>query len=361
MMILQISSVTGGLASSVEAIVLVVGIRSLPPKCVGKIRNSEVVAPQARVYSHFQMNKKISSSHPLQIQLAVDGSEYAMAAVQMLSDLPLPPGSRITILSVLTAGQSPGEEMLRAAMANAEKILSKGQVETESVLLYGHVAKELIDFGRKQRPDLMVIGAKGLYATLKILLGGVAHQVVEQARWPVLVVRTPYRGLRRVLLATDGSQNCRLAAQYLARFPLLEQTEIQIMHVQALIEEPKVFTQGMGLYAYLGPSLPIPIDPGFKYRKAELNKQRGRAALNESKRILEAAGHKPRGFITDGDPASQILAHSEQHGIDLIVAGSRGLSAIEGWWWGSVSRKLVHYAHSSVLFIRTEAEDNMAE
>jgi nucleotide-binding universal stress UspA family protein len=36
----------------------------------------------------------------------------------------------------------------------------------------------------------MVMGAKGLYATLKILLGGVAHQVVEHARWPVLVVRT---------------------------------------------------------------------------------------------------------------------------------------------------------------------------
>lgn len=284
-----------------------------------------------------------------------------MAAVQMLSDLPLPPGSRITILSVLTTGQSPGEEMLRAAMENAKKALSKGQVETESVLLSGHVAKELIEYGRKQRPNLMVIGAKGLYATLKILLGGVAHQVVEQARWPVLVVRTPYRGLRRVLLATDGSQNCHQAAQYLAQFPLPEQTEIQILHVQALIDEPKVFAQGMGSFAYLGPSMPIPIDPPFTARKAELSKQRGRAALAESKRFLESAGRKPRGFITDGDPASQILAHSEQQGIDLIVAGSRGLSAIEGWWWGSVSRKLVHYAHSSVLFVRTDSEDNHAE
>jgi nucleotide-binding universal stress UspA family protein len=307
------------------------------------------------------MNRKLSSSQPLQIQLGVDGSEYSMAAVQMLSDLPLPPGSRMTILGVLTAGQPPGEGMLRAAMENAEKILSQNQVETESVLLYGHVAKELIEYGRKQRPDLMVIGAKGLYATPKILLGGVAHQVVEHARWPVLVVRTPYRGLRRVLLAADGSQNCRLAAQYLAQFPLPEQTEIQIIHVQALIEEPKVFAQGMGPFAYLGPSMPIPIDPAFTYRKAELNKQRGRVALAEPRRILETAGRKPRGFITDGDPASQILAHSEQQGIDLIVAGSRGLSAIEGWWWGSVSRKLVHYAHSSVLFIRTDSEDNHAE
>lgn len=108
------------------------GFAHFPPKCVGKIRNFEVVEPLTHTYSYLQMNKKMSSSQPLLIQLAVDGSEYAMAAARMLSDLPLPPGSRITILSVLTAGQSPSEEILRAAMENAEKILSKGQVETES-------------------------------------------------------------------------------------------------------------------------------------------------------------------------------------------------------------------------------------
>jgi nucleotide-binding universal stress UspA family protein len=307
------------------------------------------------------MNKKFSSSQPLQIQLAVDGSEHAMAATQLVNDLPLPRNSRVTILGVVPPGQSLYESKLRAALMQAEKLLSRKAVETESVLLYGHAAKQLIEYGSEHRPDLMVIGAKGLYATLKILLGGVAHQVVEHARWPVLVVRTPYRGLRRVLLATDGSQNCRLAAQYLAQLPLPEQTEIQVLHVQALIEEPKVYAHGMGPFAYLALSMPIPAAPPFTSRRAEFNKQRGRAALAESKRILETAGRKPRGFITDGDPASQILTHSEQQGIDLIVAGSRGLSAIEGWWWGSVSRKLVHYAHSSVLFVRTDSEDNHAE
>jgi nucleotide-binding universal stress UspA family protein len=278
----------------------------------------------------------------------------------MLSDVPLPPGSCVTILGVLTPGQPPDEATLQAAMENAKKMLSKNELKTESILLHGHVAKELIEYGRKHRPDLMVIGAKGLYATLKILLGGVAHQVVEHARWPVLVMRTPYRGLRRVLLATDGSQNCRLAAQYLAQFPLPEQTEIQMLHVQTVLEETRVFTHGMGLgpIAYLAPSMPIPADPPFVSHQAEINKQKGRAALAEAKRILETKGRKPRGFITDGDPATQILAHSEYQGIDLIVAGSRGLSAIEGWWWGSVSRKLVHYAHSSVLFVRTDPEDN---
>jgi nucleotide-binding universal stress UspA family protein len=271
------------------------------------------------------------------------------------------PHSRVTILGVVPPGQSLYESKVRAALSQVEKTLGRKAVETESVILYGHVAKRLIEYGSEHRPDLMVIGAKGLYATLKILLGGVAHQVIERARWPVLVTRTPYHGLRRVLLAADGSENSRLASEYLAQFPLPYQAEIQVVHAQPIPVEPEVFTHSLGPIAYLTPSMPVLANRPSASPQAELQKQKGRVILAETRRILEASGRKTRGFILDGDPASQILAFSQYRGIDLIVAGSRGLSAIEGWWWGSVSRKLVHYAHSSVLFVRTDAEDNNAE
>ena len=307
------------------------------------------------------MNNKSSLVPPFRIQLAVDGSDHSMAATQLINDLSLPRNSRVTILGVVPPGYSLYESKLRAALLQAEKLLGRKAIETESVLLHGHAAKQLIDYGSEHRPDLMVIGAKGLYATLKILLGGLAQQVVEQANWPVLVTRTPFHGLRRVLLATDGSQNSRLAAEYLAQFPLPPQAELQVVHAQPLMEEAVTFAHQMGPIAYLTPSMPLPPDRPAASHQLELQKQRGRAILTEIRCILEAAGHKAKGIILDGDPASQILAYSELRGIDLIVAGSRGLSAIEGWWWGSVSRKLVHYAHSSVLFVRTEPEDNHLE
>ena len=318
-----------------------------------------VVSPGPPGYITAAMDiKKIS---PFHVHLAVDGSEHAMAATQLINDLSLPRNSRVTILGVVPPGQSLYESKLRAALMRAEKLLGRKAVETESVLLHGHAAKQLIEYGSEHRPDLMVIGAKGLYATLKILLGGLAQQVVEQAHWPVLVVRTPYHGLRRVLLATDGSQNSRLAAEYLAQFPLPPQAELQVVHAQPLIEEAATLAHHMGPVAYLTPSMPLLPDRPAASHQLEIQKQRGRAILTETRRILEAAGHKANGVILDGDPASQILAYSELRGIDLIVAGSRGLSAIEGWWWGSVSRKLVHYAHSSVLFVRTDSKDNHAE
>ena len=311
-----------------------------------------------RGYSQLDMNNKSSLVPPFLIHLAVDGSEHATAAAQLVNDLPLPRNSRIKILGVVPPGQSLYESKLRAALMQAEKTLGRKAAETESILLYGHAAKQLIDYGSEQRPDLMVIGAKGLYATLKILLGGLAQQVVEQARWPVLVTRTPYQGLRRVLLATDGSQNSRLATEYLAQFPLPPHAEIQVVHAQPLLVEAEAFAYKMGPIAYLAPSMPLLADRPAAPHQLKVQEQKGRAILAETRRILEAAGHKSKGIILDGDPASQILAYSELRGIDLIVAGSRGLSAIEGWWWGSVSRKLVHYAHSSVLFVRTDSEDN---
>jgi len=101
--------------------------------------------------------------------------------------------------------------------------------------------------------------------------------------------------------------------------------------------------------------MPLLADRPTPSHQAELQKQKGQVILAETRQILEAAGHKTRGFILDDDPASK------SRRIDLIVARSRGLSAIERWWWGSVSRKLVHYAHSSVLFVRADDGDNNPE
>lgn len=310
------------------------------------------------------MIEKFSSLQPFQIQLAIDGSEYSTAAVHLLSDLPFPFGASITLLGVVTPGWPPDESMLIEAMEAAKKILEKDGIEIQTVLLFGHAAKQLIEYGHEHRPDLMVIGAKGLYATLKILLGGIAHQVVENADWPVLVMRTPYHGLRRVLLATDGSQNCRLAAQYLADFPLPERTEIQVLHVQPLYPATEAYESAVRSMGYWGPAMtsvmPNPAELRSIARQEQFDQQKGRVVLAQTRNILQRAGRKLATFLVRGDPASEILTHSQAKNVDLIVAGSRGLNTLAGWWWDSVSRKLVHYAHCSVLFMRTNSEDNNA-
>ena len=300
------------------------------------------------------MNGEIPAA--FRIQLAVDGSEHSLAATQLVRDLQLPPGSEITVLGVLTPGRPPGKSRLQTAFRQAENILAGSPVQTKSNLLHGHAAKKIVEYGSEHRPDLMAIGAKGVYPILKILLGGTAHQVIENAGWPVLVMRTPYRGLRRVLLATDGSQNARQAAHYLASFPLPEQTEVQVLHVKSLYPAMPAPPYGVHPLAppipFLVSMMPSPAELQYVARHPELAEQEGQAILAETKTVFQSAGRQAMTFLRQGDPAAEILTHSEEQEVDLIVAGPRRLKGLKAWKWDSVSRKLVDYANSSILLAR---------
>jgi len=312
------------------------------------------VNPNPCGYNDFDMSGEIPAA--FRIQLAADGSEHSMAAAQLVSDLQLPPDSEITILGVLAPGRAPGKTRLKAAFAQAEKILEEGPIQTKSKLLHGHPAKKIVEYGSEHRPDLMAIGAIGLHPILKILLGSTAHQVIEKAHWPVLVMRTPYRGLRRVLLATDGSQNSRQAAQYLARFPLPGQTELQVLHVKSRFPSMPAPTYGARSLSppipFMLSMMPSPAELQYVSRHAEFAEQKGQTTLAETRNILLEAKRNVTTVLRQGDPAAEILKHSEEQDIDLIVAGPRGLKGLESWGWDSVSRKLVDYANRSILFVR---------
>jgi len=56
--------------------------------------------------------------------------------------------------------------------------------------------------------------------------------------------------------------------------------------------------------------------------------------------------------VVVGHPAVKITAYAEAHGIDLIVLGHRGKTLFERWLIGSVAKKVMSYAHCSVLVVR---------
>jgi nucleotide-binding universal stress UspA family protein len=287
---------------------------------------------------------------PLQILLAVDGSEHTRAAAQLLCSLPLPAGSHVTAAGV--DGQRSGHGELSATLRELQRFL-KDKVRTTTECLSGHPAQAITEFARVHQSNLIVIGASGLRAILGILLDGVAQQVVEAADRPVLVVRSPCRDLRRVLLVAERSLHGRAAVSYVALFPFPARTELRVMHVlpprHATVSYPFAFPTGSD-------GLPPPMitteaveamEEEIAYKESE-----GRAILNQTVKTLRVAGKAATSVLARGDAATEIMAYSHTQAIDMIVAGSRGLGKVEGWLRGSVSRKLIHSAACSVLMMR---------
>lgn len=56
--------------------------------------------------------------------------------------------------------------------------------------------------------------------------------------------------------------------------------------------------------------------------------------------------------VAVGDPATEIADFANNHGVDLIVIGTRGRGKLKGMFLGSVSRKVSNLAGANVLIVR---------
>jgi nucleotide-binding universal stress UspA family protein len=271
----------------------------------------------------------------------------------------LPPGSRITILSAFLARNASNIRGYERYAHQARDLLLDISHPVQVEVLAGIPAEVINQFAAEHQVDLIVIGAKGLRATLGIMLGGVAQQVVEYANRPVLVMRAPYTPIRHILFATDGSPCSSAAMQYINYLPFPHLDQVDILHVlppppipQSFVAAqtwPVVYESSAALETQARAEIESLLNEetllgkDLIERTAEFIKN----GLAEQKRLPHLATHLMR-----GDSATEILTYLHEHPVDLVISGSRGLSAVQSWLLGSVSRKILHYANVSVLVVR---------
>ncbi len=254
----------------------------------------------------------------------------------------------MTVLRVFGSQQAAELSLLEEALAKTCEIMKARGLQVDSELLLGSPAQKISEYAEEHKVDLIVMGAKGLRATLGILLGGVAQQVVEYSSCPVLVVRPPQTSLQRILLIMDGSAYGQQALEYLGSFPFPEKIDLQVMHVLL----PPPFPAGMA-YTATDRVLfePLAISEALAEERAR-EEAAGNELLAKAVEELHKFGREAKPILKRGDAATEILETIRRENVDLVVCGSRGMSPIRSWLMGNVSRKLVHYSHSSVLVVR---------
>ncbi|MGF1610696.1 MAG: universal stress protein [Kiloniellales bacterium] len=144
------------------------------------------------------------------ILAAVDGSEGALAALDMAVQLQSKCDSELLILcvyrhySLLEASMSmvrPEEpenldDSMREYAGSVVESAKKFAVERSAKQVRGFIkggppARTIVSFAKEKGAGLIVIGSRGLGDIEGYLLGSVSHKVTSLAACPVMVVRPP--------------------------------------------------------------------------------------------------------------------------------------------------------------------------
>jgi nucleotide-binding universal stress UspA family protein len=133
------------------------------------------------------------------ITLAIDGSSASAKALEFVVTKFQPDSStgkggrvpiQVTVIHVMPFIKYPElKEAGRRMVEQSARKLVKAGFTAEPLCQLGNPAEEIMKVASKHRADLIVMGAKGLGAIARFLLGSVSTRVVQHSSCSVLVVR----------------------------------------------------------------------------------------------------------------------------------------------------------------------------
>lgn len=296
----------------------------------------------------------------MKVLLAIDGSDASMSAVAATAALPLPPGATVEVVSVIPDSFAPEgavwpnvvrvdppsdreriyDDVSRRLLEIGDRLRAEERT-IEVRVLDGRPATKIVAEAARFEADLIVMGARGLSAVRRLLLGSVSSEVVDHAPCPVLVAR--HAKVDRVLLATDDSPSGTDATDFIAESGLFEGSQIRIISVG---------NAGMPWWVGVTPvdgmtSIDIYAD------EAEASQRHARQVADDAAERLSHLQVSETIVVRDADVVSAILEDAKGWHADLIIVGARNTGTMHRWLVGSVSRSVLHLADASVLIVRT--------
>jgi nucleotide-binding universal stress UspA family protein len=141
-----------------------------------------------------------------------------------------------------------------------------------------------------------------------------------------------------ILLATDGSEEGKMATQAATELSRATGSEVHVVYV---LPSP---AQLIGHHLYSDDVRESLVGGAERDAETFLKEQ--------ADQIGSDGGKVAETHLRSGDPDKEILRTAESLGVGLIVIGSRGLGALSRALMGSVSDSVVKHAHCPVLVLR---------
>jgi nucleotide-binding universal stress UspA family protein len=295
------------------------------------------------------------------ILLATDGSpeaESALGMAAMLSEKlgaelhlvcvePMPdplswPEARIMSPELRGDIRERAEDAARKTLEGQAEKLKERDVEVSGVhAVAGRPDTEIVRVAEEVGSGLVVLGSRGLGPVRRAVMGSVSLSVVHHSHCSVLVVREDGGLPGRILLAVDGSEQARAAAEAEDEISASTGSGLHVSFVLPTAQH----LYGHHLYS-----------EELKQSVREQAEDDVGAFLDEQVGWIEARGGKVEDTHTAvGRPDAEIVGLAEELGAGMTVVGSRGLGCVRRALVGSVSDSVVRHAHGPVLVVRSEA------
>lgn len=137
------------------------------------------------------------------ILVPIDGSDNSYRALDSALLLSEKLGSNITVVNMLEQvpithieSEKLLSELLEAYRKENQEILSKcSKIATEkglsikTILLQGNPASVILDYRKKEKFDLLIMGSRGLGKFKQLILGSVSSKIVHHSPCAVLLIR----------------------------------------------------------------------------------------------------------------------------------------------------------------------------
>ena len=239
---------------------------------------------------------------------------------------------------------------------HAEKLCRQLEVTFERRLAEGTNYVEILEEIGRDGCDLVALGALGLGARRRSLIGSVSERVLRRAPIDVLLVRKRPPGSRGVIALTDGSAAATKAVDSALRLGRTLGESVEIV---------SVFDPQFHVAAFKSISGVLAEEQAQRFRFDEqrslheqiidggLEKLYG-GYLETAARMAEAAGQRVETTLLQGKPLQRILDHADERRPVLIIAGRFGRHRTEHADLGSTAENIARLATCGVLVVTGE-------
>jgi nucleotide-binding universal stress UspA family protein len=302
---------------------------------------------------------------PRSVLVPVDGSNFAEHALPYALGIAHRTGAtlHLVLVHVPVESVSPHYPLADAMEAHDEEQrdndtaymeslmerLEPAGIEIRPALLRGRVAPALEQYVEEKEIGLVVMTTHGRGGLQRAWLGSTADSLIRHSMIPILLVRPSAEtreigpesgmGIRRVLVALDGSETSEIALRDALELGITDGAELVLLHVL----QPPVAAAS----PYLPHTIQLTHDE-MEARKAFMQRYLDRLAEQS---WLKDRATRTR-VVVDYHPAPATLEAAEQLDADLVVLGTHGRGGLRRMILGSVADKVIRGTHRPVLVHR---------